>query len=47
MAQQITLSAKALVAAAKAQIKEYMAEEAIQLASGPTLCWWICVIHAS
>ena len=29
MAQQITLSAKALVAAAKAQIKEYTAEEAI------------------
>ncbi len=35
MAQQITLSAKALVAAAKAQIKEYTAEEAIQLASRP------------
>lgn len=35
MPQQITLSAKALVAAAKAEIKEYSVDEAIELAHRP------------
>ena len=35
MPQQITLGYKALVAAAKAEIKEYTAEEAIELAKRP------------
>lgn len=35
MPQQITLGAKALVAAAKSQIKEYTVEEAMELAARP------------
>lgn len=35
MPQQITVGAKALVAAAKSEIKEYTAEEAVELARRP------------